>query len=858
MASRACGLSILALAAVAGACGDDTGPPPMDAGAPDSAMMMPFVVEAPALPAAPAPPARACPDGFTTTEDGVCDPFPDGVLDCGPAEIHVPGSARCERLGPACPADGEWATDLPSSGVVRYVRAGAAAGGDGSQTAPYASIGDATAVAGAGDVIAVARGTYDETVSLRAGVTLHGACAEGTIVSPSFSATVLTAGGLDVAVKNLTLTGGRVAVSVNRTTGARLENVIVSDSRDTAIRVLLGARLEADGLIVRGTRPLVDGGAFGRGLDAEGDSTAIVSRALFEDNTDFSVFVATDTELTLDRVIVRGTRPQENDGAHGRGLNVIAGASATVTRSFIADNQETGVLFSGEGTTGTLEDVVIRRTAPARRRAGVGTGSGLAVEVGASVEARGLLVADSHFGGVGVISEAELSGEDVVIAGVAPDAAGDSGLGVTVERSSMLTLRRAVIRDCHTVAVSGKDLDSFISLEDVRVSRVAARENDGDLGMGAGILRGARAELRRVHIEDTAVYGLYADSSETTVLADDLAVARTGTAGGPGFGVVISRGAAFEGARLSLEDISEIGIMAGLEGASVVVDDVTIQRVTQRFIEEQDRHYGAGIQLEDDGTMMMNRVSIAEAAHSAIFVFSGTMTLTDLTISTPTEDDLGELGYGLTATEGADVTLTRALVDGVFGAGISAFDTARIVATGLEVRDTSSNTGRGKLGWGAAAVNGGSLELTGARLTNNREAALMAQGEGASIVASDLVIENTQANACSIDGSCAGGAGFGVSASGGTVRLSDFRIAGNALGGVQVINGGGADLSDGVIADNPIGVNIQDDPDYDFARVTESVAFVNNERNIDSAIVPIPDTGLTATGLVETPDEPDL
>ncbi|MBW2464076.1 MAG: DUF1565 domain-containing protein, partial [Deltaproteobacteria bacterium] len=202
---------IAACAAWLVACGDDTSGPPWDAGVDDGAADGGdggFVVAAPAAPTAPGPLTRPCPSGFTATSDGDCDPFPGGVLECGAGELQAPGEDACTRLGPACPAAGDWATDLPVVGTVRFVRAGATAGGDGSRGAPYPTIGEASRASGTGDVIAVAAGTYDEAVVLRAGVVLHGACTTGTVIAPTFGAAAsLTATGLGAIARNVTLSG---------------------------------------------------------------------------------------------------------------------------------------------------------------------------------------------------------------------------------------------------------------------------------------------------------------------------------------------------------------------------------------------------------------------------------------------------------------------------------------------------------------------------------------------------------------------------------------------------------------------------------------------------------------------------
>ncbi len=48
---------------------------------------------------------------------------------------------------------------------------------------------------------------------------------------------------------------------------------------------------------------------------------------------------------------------------------------------------------------------------------------------------------------------------------------------------------------------------------------------------------------------------------------------------------------------------------------------------------------------------------------------------------------------------------------------------------------------------------------------------------------------------------------------------------------------------DGRVADNPIGANVQT-PGFDFARLTSDVVFERNERAVDGAVLPIPESRL--------------
>src|SRR3990172_8535120 len=146
-------------------CGDgkkasSSGDAAPDAGNDAAPVFEPTAPEEPALPS-----FVPCPAGWREVADeagsfDTCDPWPtDGPSSCADDEAQFVGGTGCERIGTACPA-GDFAEGLPASGVV-YVKAGAAAGGDGSLGAPFATIAEGVAAADSGDVIALSKGTFE-------------------------------------------------------------------------------------------------------------------------------------------------------------------------------------------------------------------------------------------------------------------------------------------------------------------------------------------------------------------------------------------------------------------------------------------------------------------------------------------------------------------------------------------------------------------------------------------------------------------------------------------------------------------------------------------------------------------------
>ena len=71
------------------------------------------------------------------------------------------------------------------------------------------------------------------------------------------------------------------------------------------------------------------------------------------------------------------------------------------------------------------------------------------------------------------------------------------------------------------------------------------------------------------------------------------------------------------------------------------------------------------------------------------------------------------------------------------------------------------------------------------------------------------------------------------------LTLEDFECSRAALAGLLLARGGVADLADGRVSDNLIGVSVQT-LDFDLGRLQNRVIYVDNERNLDAAVLPVP------------------
>lgn len=794
-----------------------------DAGIPDAGL----AIAAPMPPAQPDATWSDCPEGWTMS-DGACEPWPDDGA-CAPHELRVPGRA-CERLGSAC--EGEFAPDLPASGVIFVAPGGM---GDGTRADPYGTIAEAIAAASPGDTIALRSGTYAASVALPAGVTLHGACVEGTIVRGAIGG--VTEGTISVraaaSLRNLTIEGERPGIVIHagtldvaavRIEGARVAGVLI-----------IGGGLRADGLIVRGTRAEVASGLAGRGVDVEPGGSAEISRALIEGNHDFGVFAA--GPLVLTDAVVRDTQMQL-DGTHGRGVNVIGGASARIERTVVERSHETGV-FASQASTIELTDVLVRTVEPV-----VDDGAGVSIEMGSTGMLARVRIEDTSGAGLSV-SRSNVTARELVVRDVAPEIeAGDRGFGVDVFANSAATIERVLIERTRAAAIA-VNLGASLIASDLIVRDVGARELEDDMGNGV-IALGSSVELTRARIERTAGEAVSIADGTTARIAD-LSTASTGADGRSGDGLLVYLGATLEGDRISIDDAADVSVSLGGEGTRVVLRDLTI--TGGRAVPTGDPEvttYAGGIQVEDRGVLELTRALLDGALERAIGVWlpGAELRAVDLDVRDTRESADGRLGRGAVAAEGGLLALERARFAGGHEIGIFGADPGTAIAlTDVELLDTESSTNDGRLGRAITLQEGAALTMLRVSLRGNREVGILAGDEGTHVEGDAVEIADTRRRACA-DTSCEGsGAGIGLSVhSDAHVELADFVVRDNALCGVQLASGATVVLRGGTIAGHPIGANVQDSA-FDYETL-DGVEFVDNERNVDATMLPLPETGL--------------
>ena len=322
-------------------------------------------------------PADRCAPGFEADGMMGCTPVlpaetcPDGTL-------ALPGEADCHELA-SC-GDGPWG-EVPVDGSTHYVDGSYALGdSDGSVTKPWPTITEALAVAAAGDLVAVAGGTYTEDLLVidrpvvlwgrcpsmveivgsgagngaieiqtgAAGTEIHGVAVTGSDTG------VFLSGSTDVVVADVWVhdTGGRgIAVQPDFGSSSMLvRNTLVEGATDIGLHVL-GSDVSVEASVFRGTRENTSystgyGVAVQPNQDDGSPATAALQAVVLENNRTAALLVV-GSEASLDASVVRFTQPSDLSSRDGVGIIAqnegLSGSTLSVSASVLYENHSRGI-----------------------------------------------------------------------------------------------------------------------------------------------------------------------------------------------------------------------------------------------------------------------------------------------------------------------------------------------------------------------------------------------------------------------------------------------------------------------------------------------------------------------------------
>jgi hypothetical protein len=457
--------------------------------------------------------------------------------------------------------------------------------------------------------------------------------------------------------------------------------------------------------------------------------------------------------------------------------------------------------------------------------------------------------------GVTVRSSSSVTGRNVVVRGTRASPGEDDGMGILVAEGGRMDLERAALEDNMDAGIRVAYSGTRVTLTRSVVSDTQP-DADGDNGIGLDAGLGPEVIFDAVALEGNHECGIQAHGEGTSVTLTGSVVRGTrprmlNLTMGAGVNV-------HYGALVTLErTLVEANLMAGvipLQSGQAVLRDVVVRDTLPR---EFDDLFGRGINVQSGSHIDAARVLVSGNHDVGVFLGDCTAVIEDLTVldTVPQPGD-STGGRGISITEAAEAEIHRVLLERNCEIALAIHTPGtRATITDLVARDSISRLGDERQGRGIEVALQAVVDIDRVLLERNREASVIAGGVGTILTMSNVTVLDTLESGCATSSCPSDGGGTGIVAIGGaSIEVTAFLVDGGALCGVQVACGasadgepfdvhGSLDLHHGVVSNNPIGANVQDDG-FDIERLMDGVAYVDNDRNLDSTFLPVPGSGL--------------
>jgi hypothetical protein len=483
----------------------------------------------------------------------------------------------------------------------------------------------------------------------------------------------------------------------------------------------------------------------------------------------------------------------------------------------------TATVWLGEGSL--IRDLTIRGNRPGLRVEAV---EGSAANV--RVEASGV--------GVAVIESGSLIADGLSVVGTT----GEPGAGIFLLREGRVSIDRGWFDDNGSFGIA-VGLDSSAEMRRTLVQRTRPSPA-GALGMGVAANERGTVVFEESEARENRTSGLVVQDNSvgevrTSVLRNNLSQSFDGLLG---TGLIVQTRSQIRIERSLVARNKGAGMMVSGLGTHLDASDVVLFDTLGHDGEER---IGIGAIFADGATAELDRVLVSGAAGLGISISGADtdVTLSDLVIRhiEPRVTDMAA-GRGVDIEREARASLTRALIEDVYGSAILVVDVGtEATITDLTARALRSDARTRSSGRGLTLQFGGSVDVSRMMILNARDVGVLAYGETVSLRGSDISIDETLARECAVDTCAESRSGIGITASElSLVEVERFRVADSALAGFQIARGARLVARDGLVARNPVGVNAQDDR-FDPSDVSDNVLFLDNGINLDSTALPIPE-----------------
>ncbi len=579
-----------------------------------------FEIAPPEAPAAPELPRLSpCPEGWTEvpgTDGGptVCEPW-SGSAECADDEARFPGEG-CAAIGPACPP-GRFAADVPASAL--HVDPDAPSGGDGTAASPFNTIAEALAAASDGDVIALSKGRHVPPGAVDVAVEIRGACVGETLLAcdpPDTTTLAVQIRRSNTTIRDLHLTGCRTGfwIAPEDAPDYTIDSVLVSNTLRTALAAF-GGHGTLSSFVVRDTRGSATDDQDGRGIVVNMGAEVVAQRVAVERAVGFPAWAYGDGSLLeVEDIAVRESAPSGMSGFDGAGLLANMGGTIIARRAVLEDNHRTGANAHYGGIM-ELEDVVVRRTLV---QAGDGAyGMAFVAGEGSSLEIRRGWTRDNPLGGAWVRDEGStVTIEDLVVQNSPGHPSnGLGGFGIAAYQQGQMTASRVWVEDLSGVAAIAMSAGSALDASDLTAKGIIGFPGTGELGGGVVIALEAVGAVRRASVEDARLTA-YAAVTGTLDLEDAQArqIHEQDSDGAPACAFCSTEAGTMTLTRAVADEISGGAVATGrleMPGAVLTGSDVRITNV-------HDVAGSAAGLSNTDGKMELSRVWIEGATIAGV------------------------------------------------------------------------------------------------------------------------------------------------------------------------------------------------------------------------------------------------
>ena len=710
---------------------------------------------------------------------------------CGPTQDDTQGdtSPPADTAPEGC-GSGTWG-EIEVDAQTVFVDIAADADGDGSQQAPFTSIQVGLDAAGAsgGGTVAVAAGSYPETLSItwdHADVRLAGRCEDLVSIDASGGnedtpGIAINAGVESVELYGFTLTGAPGFGVLIQSGSAHLHDCAIRDGdwvglgsyrsgiNPTTVvmerceirgNTGVGALLHDEDVtvtlrdsIIAGTRTTAEG-VGGYGHFTRLGATTILERCELDGNTAAGIIAVDEgSSVSVTGSSVHDTQA-DGTSSEGFGIRAYDGAAVVVDTSDIVGNTSAGVLAHGDGSSISLSASTIRDTQP------VDDGSlGFGVEVyeGATVEIEGSELTGNSNVGVWVLDPGSTAWLlDTTVSGTRTNPYQQNGVGIMTYDGGRLVVEGSVLSENNGAGALAMSSGSTLEMTDSAI--LDTHTQGGDIGgMAIEVNSGAAAYIERCELArgtNTAVF-VVGEGTEATLIDTLVQDTRLNGLGEQGYGLEVQDRASLLAQGCDISGNSSASVMAQDEGSSLTLEACTVRDTAPKWEgelglgihaqlqasvvvrdSELSGHTTLGAVVVDPGTVLeLERTSIEGTTTGGRYTAgigvaaqnSGTLIATELTVT-------GAEGPGLMVSTMGSASCDGCTFDGNGFAGV-------VLLTGSSLRVENSTivgcVAQENLGGGAGvyaenlhAAYPTELELRGNTMRDNTMAGVWLQGEG--------------------------------------------------------------------------------------------------------------------------------